>query len=114
MYRNPFIKKFFGILLFAAFALSNTPIKVLHYLFANHVDYVNHHLSDSKTPQLNTAGIDCHCQTNVVVSPYTYVGYLSTSKEIQSFHSFNSRSFVISPFTRKISFGLRGPPSEIA
>lgn len=114
VHRNPLIKQFFGILLILVFALCNTPTRVLHQLFANHTDFVDQHLSNSKSPRLNTAGIDCHCQSNVVVSPYTFGDCLSISKIITGFTSFSTWSIVSNPFSRNITFGLRGPPDLIA
>lgn len=96
------------------FALCNTPVKVLHTLFANHTDYVDQFTTDANTPQLHTAGIDCHCQSNVVVSPFTYDGIFYSNKNIPSFKTTISCNTVSIPHTRKITFGLRGPPALIA
>ncbi|MEO6948391.1 MAG: hypothetical protein ABI123_02080 [Ginsengibacter sp.] len=114
MHRKPLVKQFFGIFLIATFALCNTPTRVLHQLFANHTDFVNQHFSNSKSPQVSTAGIDCHCQSNVVVNPYALGDGLYISKIIPEHISFKSWSIVSHPFSRTITFGLRGPPAPIA
>lgn len=95
------------------FALCNTPIKVLHTLFANHTDYVDQFTTDTNSPQLHTAGIDCHCQSNVVVSPYTYVGSFVINENVSFFTATKSCSIVTIPFLRNITSGLRGPPVSI-
>jgi hypothetical protein len=56
--------------LLGCFALSNTPTKYLHWLFANHKDFVSH-IQDSEHQQITASGINCHCETNVVIAPYT-------------------------------------------
>jgi hypothetical protein len=111
MNRSIYIRKSFAIILLAIFALSNTPTKYLHKLFANHTDFVSKTLTDSNRPQLNVAGINCHCESNVVIAPYT----------IQNAITFTPLSPVCSKYTvtligelffsESFSFGLRGPPS---
>ena len=95
----------------AIFALSNTPTKYLHYLFADHTDFKSKVLNDTACPQLSVAGLNCHCESNVVIAPYT----LSASFEITPLLPIITEypgSFSYSViFSRSISFGLRGPPS---
>jgi hypothetical protein len=110
LYKNIYIRKLFTIVLLAIFALSNTPTKYLHKIFANHLDFVNHTLTNSKAPQLNAAGIDCHCETNVVIAPYTIASVFAIKPVV----SLVSENFTATPyqihFSHPISFGLRGPP----
>jgi hypothetical protein len=108
---SKYIRKFTTIVLLAIFALSNTPTKYLHYLFADHTDFKGKAINNSTVPQLSAAGLNCHCETNVVIAPYT----LSGSFEIKSFSPIvteypESLSYSIT-LSRSISFGLRGPPS---
>ena len=93
------------------FALSNTPTKYLHKLFANHVDFVSKTLTDSNSPQLNMSGINCHCESNVVIAPYT-PGYTVTIKPLLPVFTeyTDSNTFNFVP-VQSIYFGLRGPPS---
>lgn len=111
--RNIYIQKFFGGLLLAIFLLSNTPTKCLHWLFANHKDFVSKTLTDSNKPQINSPGIDCHCVSNVVIAPYTMQSAVVIKAPAPVF--FNYPVSAISPivFSQPISFGLRGPP-EVA
>jgi hypothetical protein len=109
--QNKYIRKFLAVVLLAIFALSNTPTKYLHRLFANHKDFISKTLTDSNTPQFNVSGINCHCETNVVIAPYT----VATGSEVITFPP----GFIAPTasrvdkvfFSEKFSFGLRGPPS---
>jgi len=109
--RNVYIRKFFGVLLLASFALSNTPTKCLHWLFANHTDFVSKTLTDSKKPQLNAPGIDCHCESNVVIAPYTMQSAVIIKAPAAVFFNNTINEIAIAVFSQAISFGLRGPPS---
>ena len=108
--RNKKIRKIFAVLLLAIFALSNTPTKYLHRLFANHKDFVSKTVTDSNTPQLNVSGINCHCETNVVIAPYTPITAFEVKPLVTSFmdHTFIAITKIY--FSQIISFGLRGPP----
>jgi hypothetical protein len=108
--RNIYIRKFFGVLLLAAFALSNTPTKYLHWLFANHTDFVSKTLTDSNKPQINAPGIDCHCETNVVIAPYTLQSAVIIKPPVPVFFNYTATTISATVFSEPISFGLRGPP----
>ena len=107
------MRKFFGVVLLAIFALSNTPTKYLHKLFANHVDFVSKTLTDSNSPQLNLAGINCHCESNVVIAPYTFENGFEIKPVLPSFTEFTLAGNSKTVFFPYISFGLRGPPSMV-
>lgn len=97
----------------AIFALSNTPTKYLHKLFANHVDFVSKTLTNSNSPQLNMSGINCHCESNVVIAPYTLEDAIVIEPALPLFSDFvfsNTPDFI---HTQSISFGLRGPPNVV-
>jgi hypothetical protein len=106
-----FIRNFLAVMLLAIFALSNTPTRFLHALFANHTDYVNKQIPDSHTPQLNVSGIDCHCNSNVVITPYTFENPAATKSKKPQFHNFNIVLNERISFTQPVTSGLRGPPS---
>lgn len=105
------MRKFFGVVLLAIFALSNTPTKYLHKIFANHVDFVSKTLTDSNSPQLNLAGINCHCESNVVIAPYTFENGFEIKPVLPSFAEFTFSEIRNVILSESISFGLRGPPS---
>jgi hypothetical protein len=109
--RNIYIKNFFGIFLLAIFALSNTPTKYLHAIFANHKDFVSKTLTDSNKPQINASGIDCHCETNVVIAPYTMQSNLAIKPPVPVFWAYTVSVIQKNIFFQPLSFGLRGPPS---
>ena len=109
--RNIYIQKFFGALLLAIFLLSNTPTKYLHWLFANHKDFVSKTLTDSNKPQINVPGIDCHCETNVVIAPYTVQSTVVITPSVTVFFDFSVTGISKIVFSQSLSFGLRGPPS---
>jgi hypothetical protein len=110
VHNNRFIKNFFAVLLLAIFALSNTPTKVLHQLFAKHADFISTNLHDSNIPQLSVAGIDCHCQSNVVIAPYTFEGGFITRQISFCFADYIFSEISEIPFSHPLTFGLRGPP----
>jgi len=109
--RNTYIRKSFAIVLLAIFALSNTPTKYLHQLFANHKDFVSKTLTDSNKPQLNVAGINCHCESNVVIAPYTPGNTFKIKAVVPVFSGYAITAIPAIIFPQSISFGLRGPPS---
>ena len=111
MHNNRFIKNFVAIFLLVIFALSNTPTRVLHQLFANHNDFVSNAFSDPNTPQLIVAGIDCHCQSNVVITPYTCGKVDLTNRILPCFAEYSIPEFPEFFYTHPVTFGLRGPPS---
>ncbi|HET7117704.1 MAG TPA: hypothetical protein VFI29_14510 [Hanamia sp.] len=95
----------------AIFALSNTPTRYLHKLFANHVDFVSKTLTNSNYPQLNMAGINCHCESNVVVAPYALQDAIVIEPVSPIFTEFTYSNICDFVHSQSISFGLRGPPS---
>jgi len=109
--RSNFIRKFFGVLLLGIFALSNTPTKYLHALFANHTDFVSKTLTDSNNPQINSPGIDCHCQSNVVIAPYTMQSSVVIKPPVPVFGDYTVSGILQNIQSQPLSFGLRGPPS---
>jgi len=109
--RNKYIRKFLALALLAIFALSNTPTKYLHQLFANHKDFVSKTLTDSNRPQLNVSGINCHCETNVVIAPYTVTTAFEVKSLLPSFIGYTNSAVTKIYFSQSFSFGLRGPPS---
>ena len=110
MNRSIYIRKFFAIVLLAIFALSNTPTKFLHSLFANHKDFVSKTLTDSNNPQINAPGIDCHCQSNVVIAPYTMQSNIAVKSPVAVFFNYNITVSQNNTSFQPLSVGLRGPP----
>jgi hypothetical protein len=109
--RNIIIRKSFAIILLAIFALSNTPTKYLHKLFANHTDFISKTLTDSNSPQINPAGINCHCESNVVIAPYTVGSVFKIEHVFPEFSEYTIAGIYKIIFSESFSFGLRGPPS---
>ncbi len=113
MLQNTYIKKFFAALLLLVFALSITPTKVLHSLFANHKDSRIKNYVKSKTPGISVAGFNCSCDGLVVISPYT-----SENSQISfvtpKFPNIN-KSAPVSNFhcADTFFFELRGPPVRV-
>lgn len=97
-------------MLLANFALSNTPTKYLHELFANHTDFVSKTLTNSNKPQLNVSGINCHCETNVVIAPYTVTPGFTLKPVLPNTVEFTESRICNIAVSQTISFGLRGPP----
>ncbi len=106
-------RRCFASLLLAFFLLSVMPVKVLHSLFANHTDYTFASKNTSQQTTLATAGIDCHCQANVVTTPF----YAA----INTFIPENITSWFPSDLMKKQGYklfivhhnDLRGPPTLV-
>jgi hypothetical protein len=109
--RKIYIRKFVAVLLLAIFALSNTPTKYLHKIFANHVDFVSKTITNSNSPQINASGINCHCETNVVMAPYTFENGILINPPLPAFTEYTLAGITKAFFSPAISFRLRGPPS---
>ena len=113
MNRSIYIRKSFAIILLAIFVLSNTPTKYLHKLFANHTDFVSKTLTYSNRPQLNVSGINCHCESNVVIAPYNIESAIAINPVSPVFPEFSVTGIYKITFSESFSFGLRGPPSRV-
>ena len=83
----------------------------MHAIFANHKDFVSKTLTDSNTPQINAPGIDCHCESNVVIAPYTMQSSLVIKPPVPVFWGYSVSGIQKITFSQPLSFGLRGPPS---
>jgi hypothetical protein len=110
VHNNRFIQSFFAVMLLAIFALSNTPTRVLHQLFAKHTDFTVTTSDNSHTPQLSVAGIDCHCQSNVVMAPYTFEKASTIKENAPCFVAYTIARVSNISFAQPITFALRGPP----
>ncbi|MEO6681632.1 MAG: hypothetical protein ABIN48_02300 [Ginsengibacter sp.] len=110
MKKNKYIQTFTTVCLIAIFALSNTPIKVLHHLFANHVDQQVTINYETNQPQLHVAGIDCHVESNVVINPYIF----NKSIKITGINILYAEYTILEKdefhFTRILHVESRGPP----
>ena len=109
--KNRYIRNITAVWLLAIFALSNTPIKVLHHFFADHIDQhtvVNYGNGDA---QLQVAGIDCHVETNVVINPYICESAFIISGVEPSFADYTITQNDEFHYTRLLYFELRGPPA---
>lgn len=113
LYKNRYIRKSLVVLLLAIFALSNTPTKVLHKLFANHTDFISKALNESDAPQLNVTGINCHCDNLVVISPFTSGRIISSQTILHSFAEYIIAKVSDIHFSQTFFFELRGPPAVV-
>jgi hypothetical protein len=113
LYNNRYIRNFLAVLLLAIFALSNTPTKFLHTLFANHTDFVSNSFNNSGNPELSVTGINCHCDNLVVISPYTTVNTILSQIIVRSFPDYSIAKSTHIPVSQKIFFDLKGPPSLV-
>ena len=106
-------RRSFASLLLAFFLLSMMPVKVLHSLFANHTDYTTTSKNTSLQTTLSASGIDCHCQANVVTTPF----YAA----INTFTPSGTTSWLPSDLMKKPTYAhivvghndLRGPPALV-
>ena len=106
-----YTRKFTGVFLLALFVLCNTPTKYLHAIFANHSDFISKTLTESSHPQINAPGIDCHCQSNVIIAPYTLQPGIVIKAPVLFFSGYFISPVQKFSFSQHDSFGLRGPPS---
>ncbi len=81
----------------------------MHAIFANHKDFVSKTLTDSNKPQINAPGIDCHCESNVVIAPYTMQSTVVIKAPAPVFFNYAVTGITTTVFRQPLSFGLRGP-----
>lgn len=109
MYRNR-INKLLALFLIANFVFCNTPTSVLHALFAGHRDKTVQCHVDPSIVHFEIAGIDCHCNSNVVNVPYIRADVL---KRFQPTFKYvpHPDAIISSPGTiEAFFFSLRAPP----
>ena len=109
--QNKYIRNFTAVCLLAIFALSNTPVEVLHHFFANHIDQQAVVYYKNGAPQLQVAGIDCHVETNVVITPYVCGAGINITGIEPSFAEYTIIQTDAFHYTRLLYFELRGPPA---
>ena len=110
MNRKIIIKRLLAFALLAVFALSTTPTMFLHKIFATHKDFVEHTSSRANTPQLNLSGIDCHCNSLVVMAPYIFNEDPVSLKIPPVFAGYTTPIISSIAFSQLFFFELRGPP----
>ena len=111
MIKSVYIKKILSVFLLVVFALSITPKKYLHDMFAKHID-CRYEKSNTKTYQLSSSGFNCNCDNLVAESSFVI------DQHVFSFPVFN---FFSAYLITAISFSsvpgiyssLRGPPVNI-
>jgi hypothetical protein len=96
--------------LLAVFALSTTPTMFLHKIFANHKDFVEYTSYKTDAPQLNLSGIDCHCNSLVVIAPYIFNEAPFSLKFPPVFAVYTTPFISSIAFSQLFFFELRGPP----
>jgi len=106
-----YTRKLTGVFLLALLVLCNTPTKYLHAIFANHSDFISKTLTESNHPQINAPGIDCHCQSNVIIAPYTMQAGIVIKAPVRFFQGYFNSAFQKFSYSQHYCFGLRGPPS---
>ena len=109
--RSGHIIKFLSGLLLLIFALSITPKRYLHNIFAKHID--NQHKKYSDKPyQLTNSGYNC--DTDNLVAQSTFISDY-TSLEFPLFSSFSTYVLNKIFFSSRIEIysPLRGPPVNI-
>lgn len=90
--------------------LSNTPTRYLHQMFADHSDFSSKILADSHSPQLSVTGINCHCESNVVIAPYTFTNGFVIKPVSRVYIQNPSEGFRKIIFSKFFYCGLRAPP----
>lgn len=98
-------------MLLAIFVFCNTPVHILHTLFANHKDQKTEISIPDNSPEIYSSGINCHLNSHVVTAPYL-AGMVSPKLPVPVYHinyhtSFNS--FIAAQINHYL--GLRAPPS---
>ncbi|HXS58639.1 MAG TPA: hypothetical protein VN726_21070 [Hanamia sp.] len=110
MHKKIIIKRLLAFALLAVFALSTTPTMFLHKIFADHKDFVEHTSPKTDAPQLNLSGIDCHCNSLVVIAPYIFNEDPVSLKFSPVFSGYTTPVISSIPFSQLFFFELRGPP----
>ena len=85
----------------------------MHFFFANHTDVHTIIPQGNNDSQLQSAGIDCHCDSNVVITPYLYGMPVQMAVPV----SLSFDPIIVAneqfAFTSYIYFEHRGPPALV-
>ncbi|MEO6404800.1 MAG: hypothetical protein ABIY51_14280 [Ferruginibacter sp.] len=111
MFRNKYILAFISAFLLIVFALSITPKRYLHDIFAGHTD--NRCAKKNGSPyQLGISGYNCDNDNLVATSSYLKDAEVFTVPILISFSSFNTTEIRLHT-APAIYTSLRGPPATI-
>ena len=100
-------------MLLAIFALSTLPTRFLHQIFANHTDFATQTTTNSPSPQLNVTGIDCHCNSLVVIAPFVHDNEALTPFAPPLFTQYAVGQSLPIYIRQLFFFKLRGPPALV-
>jgi hypothetical protein len=108
--KNIYIKRLIAVFLVSVFAISVTPVIVLHEIAANHKD-VSSGTTKEQGDHFSKYRINCHCVDLVAESPFIndFIVYgLGITKNISTFKCFYEKTFCPEHQFLKPQ---RGPPS---
>lgn len=112
MTKKIFIEKILALFLLVLFAFSITPKKLLHDVFADHIDSkckLDH--SHDLNGQITTSGYNCQTDNLVIESPFENVSFTVTLF-VPCFYTQQNDSSIRNLFSSDhFIFGLRGPPA---
>ena len=108
--KNNVVRKLLALFFILVFALSNTPKKALHNIFANHSDILKFETGKSKI-LLSKAEFHCNCNNPVVINPFISSENISFPVISVFFKERIIKNCNNLPSYKKIFFELRGPPS---
>ncbi len=111
LFNRIYITRFLSAILLILFAVSITPKKFLHNIFAKHIDY-NSTKSNAKPYQINKSGYNCDVE-NLVAEPTFVRDHPSFEFVLFSFFAtYIVKDISLSSFF-PIYSPLRGPPVDI-
>ena len=90
------------------FIFSITPKKYLHDLLADHADYYGAAVKESAT--VSKAGINCHCDSQVVPAPFLAVSFSPAFELIERDSAYVASYHTLFFFNLHITKDSRGPP----
>ncbi|MBC7688508.1 MAG: hypothetical protein H7211_10050 [Aquabacterium sp.] len=111
MRKNKRIPIFFTYVLLLLFVIGNTPVRLLHNIFANHTDIIKGAVGAPNSQNLHQQTFHCQCDHQVVESAFIGIVYISSPGCALKYVSLASTLYA---FTAKGWFGkslLRGPPA---
>jgi len=111
LFRSVCIIRFLSGLLLIVFALSITPKRFLHNLFAKHIDITSKKRNDIPF-QLSKSGYNCDCDNLVAESTFVSDQHIFSFPLFTSFSAYIFKEISFCSIS-KIYYPLRGPPVNI-
>jgi hypothetical protein len=111
--KNTIIRFINALGLSLLFLLSNTPKKLLHSIFANHIDLKKSQAVSHQGQNLVPLSFHCQCDNLVVESPFTSDVVCASFYFPKQYKKFAASLYNDIPSVYQFTFTLRGPPTTV-